>query len=211
MKNDKQTKTVDYRKGYNKSVFLTGKIDIPTRAIHLGIMLLGLAAYITGDGADDYNKLEHSDYILHKWLGIGLATFVLLRIIYGFVGASSARFKNWIPYTKERLHLAYEGLRCVFLFRKPGRDAHQGIAGLINATGLAIFFWMATTGTLMFFFLEPGKRSSGFIHFIKEIHEVGEGLIPTYLIIHIGTMIIHAIYGRDIWRKMLFIKRRASC
>lgn len=208
MKDCKQSKMVDHPKGHDKTVFLTGKIDTPTRIIHLGIMVFGLSAYLTGDGADDYKKLQYSDYTIHKWLGMGIALFILLRIIYGLIGAHSARFKNWMPYTMERLHLAFEGLLCAFLFRKPGRDAHQGIAGLINASGFVIFTWMATTGTLMFFFLEPGKRASGFVHFIKEIHELGEGLVPAYLLIHIGAMIIHALFGRDIWRKMLFMQRR---
>ncbi len=209
MRSSKQSKTTDHTQDNNKALFLSGKIDIPTRGIHLGIMFLGLSAYLTGDGADDYKKLDYSDYILHKWLGIGLALFILIRILYGLVGADSARFINWVPYTKERMRLAFEGLMCVFLFRKPRRDAHQGISGLINATGLVIFAWMATTGALMFFLLEPGKRASGFMHFIKEIHEIGEGLIPAYLIIHIGAVIIHALFGRDIWRKMLFMQRRA--
>ena len=76
---------------------------------------------------------------------------------------------------------------------------------MINAAGLVIFTWMAVTGGFMFFFLEPGRRSGGLVHFVEEIHEVGETLVPAYLVIHIGAVIIHTLYGRDIWREMLFI------
>jgi cytochrome b len=193
-----------------RAVFKTGKIDIPTRVIHLGIMVFALTAYFTGDGADDYKKLEYSGYTLHKWLGMGLSLSILLRIVYGLVGAEAARFSNWVPYTKKRLRLAGEGLMSVFLYRKPKRPAHQGIAGAINAAGMVIFTWMAVTGSLLFFFLEPGRRAGGFVHFVEEIHEVGETLVPVYLVIHIGAVIIHALYGRDIWRKMVFMKRRPS-
>ncbi len=193
-----------------KAVFKKGKIDIPTKVIHLGIMVFALTAYFTGDGADDYKKLEYSGYTLHKWLGMGLSLSILLRIIYGLIGTQTARFLNWVPYTKERLRLAREGLMSVFLYRKPNRPAHQGIAGLINAAGLIIFTWMAVTGSLIFFFLEPGKRAGSFMHFIKEIHEMGEIMVPAYLVIHVGAVIIHALYGRDIWRKMFFMKRRLS-
>jgi len=96
-----------------------------------------------------------------------------------------------------------------FLYKRPKRPAHLGIAGLINAAGLVIFSWMALTWSFMFFFLEPGRRSGSLLHFVKEIHEVGETLVPTYLVIHIGAVIIHALYGRDIWRKMFFMKKRA--
>ena len=193
-----------------KAVFKKGKIDVPTRVIHVGIMVFALAAYFTGDGAGDYKRVEYSGYTLHKWLGMGVSLFILLRIIYGLLGSEAARFSNWVPYTKERLRLAREGLASVFLYRRPKRPAHHGIAGLINAAGLVIFSWMAVTGSFMFFFLEPGRRSGGLMHFIKEIHEVGETLVPAYLIIHIGAVIIHALYGRDIWRKMLFMKKKRS-
>lgn len=193
-----------------KILFKKGKIDVPTRAIHIGIMVFALAAYFTGDGAGDYKRVDYSGYTLHQWLGMGISIFILLRVVYGLVGSKAARFSNWVPYTKERPRLAREGLMSVFLYRRPTRPAHRGIAGAINASGLLIFSWMAVTGSFMFFFLEPGRRTGGLMHFIKEIHEVGETLVPAYLIIHIGAVFIHALYGRDIWRKMLFMKKRSS-
>ncbi|MDT8317750.1 MAG: cytochrome b/b6 domain-containing protein [bacterium] len=192
----------------NRKVFKKYKIDVPTRLIHMGIMVFALAAYFTGDGAGDYKKLDYSAYTLHQWLGMGISIFILLRVIYGLVGSKGARFSNWVPYTKERLLLAREGLISVFIYRRPTRPAHHGIAGAINALGLLIFSWMAVTGSIMFFFLEPGRRTGGMMHFIKEIHEVGETLVPAYLVIHIGAVVIHAIYDRDIWRKMFFMKKR---
>ena len=193
---------------HNKKIlFKKGKIDVPTRAIHVGIMVFALAAYFTGDGAGDYKRVDYSGYTLHQWLGMGISLFILLRVIYGLVGSKAARFLNWVPYTHKRLSLAREGLISVFLYRRPTRPAHHGIAGAINALGLLIFSWMAVTGSFMFFFLDPGRRAGGLMHFIKEIHEVGETLVPVYLVIHIGAVIIHALYGRDIWRKMLFMKK----
>ena len=191
-----------------KFVFKKGKIDIPTRTIHLGIMVFALAAYFTGDAADDYKRMEYLGYTIHKWLGMGVSIFILLRIIYGLIGPKAARFSSWVPHTKERLQLAREGLKSALLYQRPKRPAHQGIAGAINALGLLIFSWMALTGSVMFFFLEPGHRAGGLIHFIKEIHEVGETLVPAYFIVHIGAVIIHALYGRDIWRKMFFMKKQ---
>lgn len=190
-----------------KPVFKRKRMDISIRMIHFGIMFFALAAYLTADGAGDYKRADYSGYILHKWLGMGAAIFILIRIVYGLLGPEGARFSSWVPYTKERLYLAREGLASVFLYRKPGRQAHQGIAGLINFSGLIIFCWIGLTGSLLYFFLEPGRRAGGLVHLIKEVHEVGETLVPVYLLIHIGAVVIHALYGRDIWRKMLFIKK----
>lgn len=193
-----------------KKLFKGGKMGLGGRAIHFGIMLFALAAYFTGDGADDYKRADYFDYTIHMWLGMGVCIFILVRIIYGLIGPESARFESWVPYTKERLSLAKEGFLSVFTYRRPDRQAHQGIAGFVKAAGIIIFTWMSITGTYMFFFLEPGRRAGGLVHFIMEIHEVGETLVPTYMVIHIGAVVVHAIYGRDIWRKMLFMKKRAA-
>jgi hypothetical protein len=56
-----------------------------------------------------------------------------------------------------------------------------GLAGVVQTFGLLVFFWMALTGSLMFFFLETGLEAEGIIHFVEEIHEIGEGLIPVFI------------------------------
>ena len=61
-----------------KVVFKKGKINVPTRVIHIGIIVFAMAAYFTGDGADDYKKLEYFGFTLHKWLGTGISFFILL-------------------------------------------------------------------------------------------------------------------------------------
>ena len=83
---------------------------------------------------------------------------------------------------------------------------HVGLAGLVETFGLAVFTWMALTGTLMFFFLMPGQEAVGIGHFIEEIHEIGESLIPVFLFLHVGAVIIHALFGRQLWKPMIFLK-----
>jgi hypothetical protein len=41
----------------------------------------------------------------------------------------------------------------------------------------------------MFFVLGPGQKATGFAHSAKEIHEVGEALIPLFLSIHGGACV----------------------
>ena len=185
-------------------------MDITSRIIHLGIMVFALSAYLTGDMADDYKKVEYLGFTIHKWLGMAVAFFVLFRIIYGIVGPQKVRILKWLPYTKERLKEAGEALTAALSFKRPSAPAHLAVSGAVKTMGLLLFTWMATTGTVMFFFVEPGSRVGGLLHFVKEVHEVGETLIPVYLVIHIGAAVIHALYGQDFWRKMLFIKKKHS-
>ena len=91
-------------------------------------------------------------------------------------------------------------------FRLPDRPAHQGLAGLVQTFGLLTFSWMALTGSLMFFYLKPGIETAGMMHYIEEMHEIGEGLIPLFLGLHVGAVILHALTGRHLWRKMFFLR-----
>lgn len=182
------------------------ELDVFSKIIHLGMLIPGIAAWLTGELADDYEKAEHLGFSIHKWLGISLAFFVCLRLLYGIVGPKTIRFTHWLPYSKDRLKEAGEDLLGLLRCRLPDRPTHVGLAGIVEAFGLAVFTWMALTGTLMFFFLVPGQEAIGFLGFIEEIHEIGEGLVPLFLFVHVGAVILHALFGRQLWKPMIFLK-----
>jgi cytochrome b len=182
------------------------ELDGLTIFLHAGLMVFGLLAWLTGEWAGDYKKLPHWGFFIHKHLGLGVAFFLLLRIVYGFIGPEVARFAHWVPYTKDRLKLVWEDLLTLARLRLPDRATHQGLAGLVETFGLAVFAWMATTGISLYYFLRPGQRAGGAILLIKELHEAGEFLIPVFLIIHVGAVLLHALAGDHRWRKMLFMK-----
>ncbi|NIP70489.1 MAG: hypothetical protein GTO04_15290, partial [Planctomycetales bacterium] len=52
----------------------------------------GLLAYLASGWAEDYEKARHFGFTLHKWLGILLAAFIALRLIYGIIGPKVVRF-----------------------------------------------------------------------------------------------------------------------
>lgn len=174
---------------------------------HLGLILFGITAWLTGDAADDYKKYEHFWFTMHGWIGMGFALSICLYVFYGMIGPRNARFSRWIPYSKERLLLVREDIAGLMKFRLPDRKSHQGLAGFAQFFGLLIFSWIALTGTLMFFLLEPGSKVKGLLHGIKEMHEVGEILIPVYLTIHIGAVLLHSITGRPVWKRIFFSGR----
>lgn len=173
--------------------------------LHAGLMVLGVLAWLTGQWAGDYKKLHHWGFSIHRHIGIGVAFFLILRIVYGFVGSATARFATWVPYTQARLKLVWEDLLTLVKLRLPDRPTHQGLSGLVETFGLAVFAWMAATGTFMHYFLRPGQKAGGAVHFIKELHEAGELLIPVFLAIHIGAVFLHALAGDHRWRKMFFL------
>ena len=184
------------------------QLDRFTIFLHAGLMFFGVLTWLTGYGAGDYKKIEPLWFSVHKWLGMGTATFVGLRLLYGFWGPEPARFAHWVPFTQERLKLVFEDLRGLFTLKLPDRPPRQGLAALWETFGLAVFTWMASTGALMFLFLTPGHKARGLIRLVKELHELGEWLVPVFLAVHVAAVCLHALAGDHRWRKMFFLKER---
>jgi cytochrome b len=182
-------------------------LDEITRLIHLGLTVFGILALITGIWAGDYKRVHHLGFSIHKWLGLTLSFFIAWRIWNGFFGSQEARFCRWVPNSPERLKMAWEDGLTLLQLKLPARPAHQGLAGLVQTFGLAVFAWMAGTGTLMALFLTPGHKAGGIVHAIKEIHELGLWLIIAFLAIHVGAVTLHALAGDHLWRKMFFLEK----
>jgi cytochrome b561 len=180
------------------------KTIYPTYAkvIHLGLAFFGLAAFFTGELAEDGGV--YLGYLLHSYLGLSLASIVLIRILMGFTSSQILSFKGWSPFFKQQWKFALEDLHTLLSLKVPERDSHQGLAGLTHAFGLLVFLWMSLTGTTLFI-LGSGVESDVF-EFVEEAHEVGESLIPLFLALHLGAVLLHTLCGQAIWKRMFNFK-----
>lgn len=174
------------------------------KAIHLGVALFGISAFLTGELAED--GIASTGFLLHSYLGLSLAAVMFVRISMGLSSSTSLSFKHWRPFSQQQLRSSLEDFRTLLSLKVPDRGRHQGLAGLTQAFGLLIFTWMSVTGTLLFM-LGSGIESV-FFEFIEELHEVGESLIPLYLLMHVGAVVLHSLSGHSIWQKMF--SRKAS-
>lgn len=180
------------------------KTIYPTYAkvIHLGLAFFGLAAFFTGELAEDGGV--YLGYLLHSYLGLSLASIVLIRILMGFTSSQILSFKGWSSFFKQQWKFALEDLHTLLSLKVPERDSHQGLAGLTHAFGLLVFLWMSLTGTTLFI-LGSGVESDVF-EFVEEAHEVGESLIPLFLALHLGAVLLHTFCGQAIWKRMFNFK-----
>ncbi|MBF0337349.1 MAG: cytochrome b/b6 domain-containing protein [Nitrospirae bacterium] len=178
-------------------------LGFPAILIHLGLVVFGISALLTGELADDDNEMQYTGFDLHMWLGIGVTVFVALRLVMGLLGPSNMRFSRWVPYTRARLRAVWEDIAGLMRFRLPHRPTHQGLAGVVQTFGILAFSWMALTGTAMIFFTESER---GTAHMAEESHEVGLALIAVFLSLHVGAVIMNTLCGRHVWKKMLFLK-----
>ncbi len=182
-------------------------LDGLTRALHLGLMVFGVLALVTDLAAGDYKHGYHAGFTLHRWLGLAASLSVFFRLWYGFYGPREAQFRSWLPCTRERLGLVGEDLLHLTRGKLPDRASHQGLAGLVQAVGLAAFSWMAVTGTLLFVFLTPGHKARGLLHGLKESHEAGLWFCLVFLGIHVGAVFLHALQGNPLWRRAFFLEK----
>lgn len=168
------------------------------RILHAGMAVFGILAFLTGEGAE--NGVASPGYALHAYLGLSLATFVLIRTVGGFAGPAPMRFSGWSPFSLRQWQLAWQDVASLVRFRLRGRGMHEGLAGLTQSFGLALFGWMGLTGALLFLLRSASQHEA--LELLEEAHEVGEALIPLYLLLHVGSVLVHSLAGRPIWQRM---------
>ena len=184
------------------------KLDFPTLIMHAGITVFGLAAWLTGEWAGDYKTLTHPGFELHRFLGLGLSLFILARLLYGVWGPDQVRWSNVIPLDlKAWFESMLEDVQSLVKLQLPDRPRFWGIKGAVQLFGLLLFTWMALTGSLLYTYLHPGHRAHGLLHFLMEIHQVGETLIPIFLAMHLSGVLLDAIWGQGKWRRVFFLEK----
>jgi len=186
------------------------RYDGVIRFVHLFLVSLCLAGWGSAQFAGDYKYAEHLGFDVHRWIGVGFAAALLLRVLYGLLGPHAVRFANWFPFSASNLKLAEQDIAQLSRLQVTERAPHEGIAGLVQGLGVIAFIAIASTGVAMALYLEPGSRASGWLHAVKQIHEAAQLLIPAYLLLHLGGVVLHALFGQDLWRSMFFLRPRRS-
>ena len=172
----------------------------PTYAklLHFGLAAFGIAAWLTGELAED--GADTAGYLLHAYLGLTVGVVILSRVIAGFRPGGALSFSGWSPFSRRQWSLALQDVGGLLQFRLPERASHDGLSGLVQVFGLALFGWMALTGTGLFFL--GGGPETDVLEMLEELHEVGEALIPLYLATHVGAVILHTFAGDAVWKRM---------
>lgn len=175
---------------------------------HLAMVALCLAAWLTGDLADDYKKVEYTGFLIHGWIGMAVTVTVCIYLGYGLAGPKQSSFSQWSPFTGEQLRQTWADLAGPVRFRLSEHKSRHGLAGLVQFFGILTFVWLAATGLWMYLFVEPGIKMKGALHAIKEAHEIGEVVIPLYLCVHIGAVIVHSLNGNHVWKEIFFMQKK---
>lgn len=104
--------------------------DVPTRLFHWSVVFLVFISWITVDNG----FIE-----LHQLSGLTLLTLLIFRIIWGFVGSTTARFYDFVTTPWKAVHY----LKALAASRKPAYAGHNPAGGwmvlcLMTLLGLQI-------------------------------------------------------------------------
>lgn len=169
------------------------------RAMHLGLVLFGIAAWLSAELAGEKGS---SGYWLHVYLWFIVGFIVLCRFAAGVGGQPPLSFDGWLLFYPSIWRQAVGDVASLLRLRLPERPLHEGLAGLLQAFALVLFAWLVCTGMLMFFL--SGEDEA--YEMVRNVHEIGELLVPAFLVLHAGAVVLHIAAGHGSWRRMLSLK-----
>ena len=80
--------------------------DLPTRLFHWAFVVLIAGAYVT--------RMYLADLTWHIWNGYAILVLIVFRVLWGFVGSSTARFSSFVYWPWHCVRYAFD-----FLLRRP--------------------------------------------------------------------------------------------
>lgn len=172
----------------------TSVYDWPTRIFHGLFAVLFLAAFIIAQTVDD----ENSIFSLHMLAGLTMLFLLVLRLIWGFIGTTYARFSSFRLNPVELLQYFKEAVikkTRRYLGHNPA-SSYAAVIMFISAIGLAV------TGILM-----AGSTESDFY---EEAHELLANVFLITVILHVAGIIFHQFKHRDgLWWSMVDGKKES--
>ena len=165
--------------------------DLPVRLIHW--LLAGLIAFSWWSV-----KNHHTDW--HIWSGCAILTLLIFRLLWGFVGSSTARFASFV-----RGPLALrDNLR--------GRWSGIGHSPLGAISVLAVFLAVAVQVALGLVSEDEDGLYTGPLYRLvstdtsdnaRDLHELWFNVILAFIVLHVAAIIYYRLRGRKLTKAMI--------
>ncbi len=143
-------------------------------------------------------KYHHTDW--HIWSGIAILTLLLFRLLWGFVGSSTARFASFV-----------RGPRAVIRYLR-GAWTGIGHTPLGALSVVALFLAISVQVGLGLFaedadgiyagplagMVDPDTSAS-----IRDIHELWFNIVLGLIVLHIGAILFYRLRGKKLTKRMI--------
>ena len=153
--------------------------DLPLRLCHWSLMLCVIGSFASG-------KAEN--WVIHERFGMTIMALVLFRIIWGFIGSETARFRNFLAGPKAFIETAKQMWQRKTVFKA----GHSPVGGYATLALLFIPLMMAVTGSVS---TDDILYDGPFYHLASEwsnsagrIHHFGEKLVILIVVLHLGAL-----------------------
>jgi cytochrome b len=143
--------------------------DLPVRLIHWLLVICFFGAYLTAE----ISELK----IVHFTLGYTLAALIIIRIIWGFLGTTHAKFRNFVRHPMAAVHY----LRSVIRREHPTDVGHNPAGALAIVALLSLGLLVSFTGWSTLHDL-VGEWS-------EEVHEVLANIMLAIVVVHIVAVV----------------------
>lgn len=176
------------------------------RLLHASIAGAILALIVTSQLADGFEHGPYEDTLwnLHILSGYGLATSLLVRLLWGMIGPASARWRDlWHPA---------EWKASLQKLRLPGthRVGHDPVASLAYLFAYGVMALMVVTGLgLAASEFQAGPlaawlgNASWLEDVLKDPHEAGFVLMLWFIGLHMTALVYHQLRGERVAQSML--------
>lgn len=154
--------------------------DIPTRVLHWILAGFFVTAFLIANTIDD----ESPAFSYHMLAGLLLGFTVLLRIIWGFVGTTHARFTSFALHPGD-LIAYFSGILSGDKRKWAGHNPASSWAAIMMF-GLALS--LGATGYLM----STGQKET-----FEDVHELLANAFLAVVLMHIAGVVLHSLRHRD--------------
>ena len=153
--------------------------DLPLRLFHWGLMISIIGCFVSG-------KMENWD--IHERFGMTVMALICFRIIWGFMGSETARFRHFLKSPKAVIETAKQMWQKTSTLTR----GHSAVGGYATLALLFIPLMMALTGSIS---TDDILYDGPFYHLASEwsnlagrIHHLGEKAIILIVILHLAAL-----------------------
>ena len=162
--------------------------DLPTRCFHWVLAICFVGAVVSG---------ENGFMQVHLIFGISIFTLVLFRLMWGFCGSDSAKFKKFLPKAKDIW-------RCLINIRQKNKPhiGHDALGGFATCVMLVMLFVTPALGMFAnddILFEGPlaelvSQQASNYLSFL---HEIAAKATLILIGVHIAAVLFYWSYKKD--------------
>lgn len=158
--------------------------DPLVRVFHWGLVVLFIVAYASGEEADT----------MHLVAGYAIVALLLLRVIWGFIGAPYARFNDFVRSPREVL----DYMRLARQHRAPRYLGHNPAGGAMTIALIVALGSICLTGHLMTTTTWWGSKAMEHLHELLVNGTIG--LIGLHLL---GNLFSSHLHGENLTLSMI--------